>query len=407
MGGDVFSCNHSQTAQQNQISDDEDDVHPNIDTPSLFRWRHQARVDRMDELEREKQQLAQQKLEHERQIQSLHKQLAAAGATADPAVKKQLTELDKKTKDLTLHEQSIQTKERKAPWNVDTISKPAFSKTVINTKVTRGTDDASLTEEEREQKMKEFVKENKKLLQQYGMLKRYDDSKRFLMEHTQLTCENTANYLVIWCITLEMEGKSRLMEHVAHQFICMQFIMELSKQLDIDPRGCVSSFFSRIQVAEPEYRKQFESEIAAFKERIRNRAKEKLAEAAAEQMEEERQQRLGPGGLDPAEVFESLPEEMQKCFEARDIPMLQSVIAKLPVDEAKHHLKRCVDSGLWVPEGGAGGAESGSADGEKSDGEEADEEEEEGAAAAASAASGLEEKTYSPVKVAIDADDDN
>lgn len=26
-----------------EVSDDEDDTHPNIDTPSLFRWRHQVR----------------------------------------------------------------------------------------------------------------------------------------------------------------------------------------------------------------------------------------------------------------------------------------------------------------------------------------------------------------------------
>ena len=32
-----------------QISDDEDDTHPNIDTPSLFKWRHEARVKRMEE----------------------------------------------------------------------------------------------------------------------------------------------------------------------------------------------------------------------------------------------------------------------------------------------------------------------------------------------------------------------
>ena len=39
------------------MSDDEDDTHPNIDTPSLFRWRHQARVDRMDEAKKEKDDL--------------------------------------------------------------------------------------------------------------------------------------------------------------------------------------------------------------------------------------------------------------------------------------------------------------------------------------------------------------
>ena len=37
-----------------QVSDDEDDTHPNIDTPSLFRWRHQARVERMAEQKKEK-----------------------------------------------------------------------------------------------------------------------------------------------------------------------------------------------------------------------------------------------------------------------------------------------------------------------------------------------------------------
>ena len=32
-----------------EVSDDEDDTHPNIDTPSLFKWRHEARVKREEE----------------------------------------------------------------------------------------------------------------------------------------------------------------------------------------------------------------------------------------------------------------------------------------------------------------------------------------------------------------------
>lgn len=39
-----------------QVSDDEDDTHPNIDTASLFRWRHQARVERMEKAKEEKEQ---------------------------------------------------------------------------------------------------------------------------------------------------------------------------------------------------------------------------------------------------------------------------------------------------------------------------------------------------------------
>ena len=30
--------------------------------------------------------------------------------------------------------------------------------------------------------------------------------------------------------------------------------------------------------------------------------------------------------------------------------MLQDVMSSMPEDEAKYHLKRCIDSGLWVPD---------------------------------------------------------
>lgn len=40
------------------------------------------------------------------------------------------------------------------------------------------------------------------------MLRKYDDSKQFLKSHSHLVCENTANYLVIWCINLEIEEVS-------------------------------------------------------------------------------------------------------------------------------------------------------------------------------------------------------
>merc|ERR1719509_330295 len=207
-----------------------------------------------------------------------------------------------------------------------------------------------LTEdEEKEKKMKKFVKENEKLMKEYGMMKKFDDSKRFMMENTHLACEETANYLVIWCLDLEMEEKHDLMEHVAHQCICMQYLLELAKQLDTDPRACIKSFFSKIQIADDEYKKAFYDELKAFKDRIRKRAAEKVAEAMAEVEEEERVARLGPGGLDPAEVFESLPKEMQDCFEKQDIPMLQQFIKSLPEEEARLHMKRCVDSGLWCP----------------------------------------------------------
>lgn len=61
-------------------------------------------------------------------------------------------------------------------------------------------------------------------------------------------------------------------------------------------------------MAEKQYQDSFNEELTMFKERIRKRAEEKIRIAQAEIEEEERQARLGPGGLDPVEVFESLPD---------------------------------------------------------------------------------------------------
>lgn len=45
----------------------------------------------------------------------------------------------------------------------------------------------------------------------------------------------------------------------------------------------------------------------------------------------------------------SLLQELKKCFDAQDVPLLQATIAKMPEQEAIYFMKRCVDAGLWVP----------------------------------------------------------
>ena len=72
------------------------------------------------------------------------------------------------------------------------------------------------------------------------------------------------------------------MEHVAHQSIVMQFILELAKELKVDPRSCVSSFFSRIKLADKQYKEAFTDEYTAFKGRIKERAKVRLEKAMEE-----------------------------------------------------------------------------------------------------------------------------
>lgn len=74
-----------------------------------------------------------------------------------------------------------------------------------------------------------------------------------------------------------------------------------------------SFILHRIQIAEKTYKDSFDDELQQFKARIKKRAAEKIEEAIKEQEEEERKARLGPGGLDPVEVYEELPD-VSKLF---------------------------------------------------------------------------------------------
>ncbi|KAM3863741.1 hsp90 co-chaperone Cdc37-like [Diretmus argenteus] len=335
-----------------EVSDDEDDTHPNIDTPSLFRWRHQARVDRMDDFKKKGADLEKALAESKRKLADAQKRTRELANSATDDAKAELSKAQAEEKKLKKEERECEKRldehmreEKKMPWNVDTLSKEGFSKSVVNVKP----DPSEETEEERETKHKTFVEKYEKEIKHFGMLRRWDDSQKYLSDKPHLVCEETANYLVIMCIDLEVEEKHALMEQVAHQTIVMQFILELSKSLKVDPRGCFRQFFAKIKTADQQYQDAFNDELDAFKERVRGRAKIRIEKAMKEYEEEERQKRIGPGGLDPVEVYETLPAEMQKCFDDKDIQMLQDAISKMDPTEAKAHMKRCIDSGLWVP----------------------------------------------------------
>lgn len=205
-------------------------------------------------------------------------------------------------------------------------------------------------DEERQAEYSTFIEEHEKDIKAFGMLSKWDDCKRFLAEKPNLCCEDATNYLAIWCLNLQIEGKTDLMKHISKQVISMQYILELAKQLDCDPRSCIATFFTKIQKADKEYIDAFNNELESFRTRIQERALVKIEEARKEVEEEERRERLGPGGLDPLEVVETLPVELRECFDSRDTQKLKDVLNQMDMTEATYHMKRCIDSGLWVPD---------------------------------------------------------
>ncbi|XP_071400218.1 hsp90 co-chaperone Cdc37 [Centroberyx affinis] len=343
------------------VSDDEDVTHPHVDTPSLYRMRHRARLERMAEFQQRGEDLENNLSECKKRIEEAQGRLRELeggrkeGKEEDER-KAELSKARAEVKKLTRDEQQFEKmmeeyrrEEKKLPWNVDTLSKDGFSKSVLNIKPAAEEE----TEEEKEEKHQTFVEKYEKEIKHFGMMRRWDDSQKYLSDNPHLVCEETANCLVVMCIDLEVEEKHALMEQVAHQTIVMQFILELARTLQVDPRGCFRQFFSQIKTADKPYQDVFNHELESLKERVRDRAQARIEDALKELEEEERQKRLGPGGLDPVEVYQSLPKEMQRGFDEKNIQMLQDAISKLDPMEGKYHMMRCIDSGLWVP--GSGG----------------------------------------------------
>lgn len=335
-----------------EVSDDEDDTHPNIDTPSLFRWRHQARVDRTEEHQQEKAELEAKAHVHKKKVQELTSKLKKMPVeTSSNPLQVEMETLKKQEEEFKKKEAELEKKERLTPWNVDTLSKDGFEKTIIN----KPKESEVLSEEEKQTKMVSFIEKYETEIKNFGILKEYDLSSDHLRDRPHLVCSDTANYLTMWCVNLEVEGKHSLMTRVAHQTIVMQYILELAKQLKTDPRACVRGFFNRIKSAEKQYTDAFKEELEGFISRVELRAKVRIEEAVRQTEEEEKRKRLGPGGLDPVEVMETLPKELKDCFETRNVALLQGVIQKLPKDEAAYHMQRCVASGLWVTDAKAAG----------------------------------------------------
>ncbi|XP_069019574.1 hsp90 co-chaperone Cdc37-like 1 isoform X1 [Embiotoca jacksoni] len=171
-------------------------------------------------------------------------------------------------------------------------------------------------------KCKTFLQKYEEELRHFGMLRRWDDSQRFLADIPQLICEETANYLILWCMRLQQEGKEALMEQVAHQAVVMQFILEMALNSRQDPRGCFRQFFHKAKEGQDVYLEVFYTELGAFKQRVKEytlKCREDTSSTA--------QQNSGTKcRLDPKE--ETVPPQV-----------------------SEYPMKRCLEAGLWTSTG--------------------------------------------------------
>ncbi|KII62401.1 Hsp90 co-chaperone Cdc37 [Thelohanellus kitauei] len=106
-----------------EVSDDEDDTHPNIDTPSLFRWRHRARVEKMQAFEEKVKNFETRKNYAMNEYQTI-KQKIEEFKTANPsnylpeALTQEMKDIERQIEDIK-EEEALLNKEKK----VDVIDK--------------------------------------------------------------------------------------------------------------------------------------------------------------------------------------------------------------------------------------------------------------------------------------------
>merc|ERR1712038_102544 len=185
-----------------------------------------------------------------------------------------------------------------------------------------------------------------------------DQSKEFLIQHGNIMLqENASNYLLLASLEDEMNGFRDKMRLTARQSQLISNIAELAKSLKAHPGNVIMPFFQRLE--QKEHLDGFNAGLETFVQNLIKRAIVKRKEMNEAEVQEEaleegtdlkdipREERLGPGGLDPVEVFESLPESMQRAFETRDIEELKKAVSEMDPEEAEMHIKRCVDAGLW------------------------------------------------------------
>lgn len=429
-----------------ELSDDESDLHPNIDKESWFRMKHRSRLEREDREDKEKTEIAKLRSEFTSRLKIINARLKAiengsAGEDAEfedvDALKSEAAEIES---NLVNMQKRVEEIDEKRKWNIDNICKVKEERTIVNDSATVSslkaedfaptgiTEEAVAKNKEKEDAEKkkkavtattgikppsttaskavieekktdtvtttkttassavgpkvdekkekrgilsynDYVLTNEELLETYSEIEDLEKTKNYVWKHCDvLMHEHSQSYMLLSCLEDEMNGKRDRMKLVCRQSQILSHIQELGVSMNRDPRDVIIPFFERI--GEKQYLENFLEAVKQFEKRIVDRAVVKRKEMDMERLEEEGIP-LGPGGLNPFEVLNELPEALRDAFDSQDIGRLQSVIGSMDQKEASMWMKKCVDSGLWNPGGGADDSE---------DNEEAAKEAEEAAA---------------------------
>lgn len=315
-----------------ELSDDEDTFHPNLDKNLNIRVNRASRDRKEEEIDMEK------------------KKYEAEG-----------------------RKDKAEQIEAKRPLHVGNVCRVAEERTIVNwSNGSRKDRTVKDGEEFSVDAYFEFKRDHQKIFEEFTEAD-WEQSHQMLADHGGILFDDCANhYFLFTALDAETEGNTEQVLKLGRQGQIISQIQQLAKPMNRHPRDLVHRFFDRCNCDEA--RHSFQEGVDQFLGHIRRRAVEKKREAEEEAAREaakgtesaqpgERQpvplveamymmspeKRRGPGGLDPVEVFESLPESIQQCFGSGNAEQLQAVADEMEPEEFEGHFKRCIDSGLWRP----------------------------------------------------------
>jgi len=330
-------------------SDDDEECHPNIEKMTWRRLRKKQREEK--------------RAQQEKRLEELAELAEVARAELDSSDARAVAEAKKTIEACRKEEISIR---KVMKLTLEDVCKVTDERTMVSANASVREVPTATKKEDEAEALESFIKNyDSELIKYIECAERsYAENKEYLQSRPHLLCEQCTGWLLLRALEAEMGGDRGRMKQIVKQYLQLQTVMDLAKSTKKDPRDFIVRFFSNLD-RDPKNREKFMVEVEDFAKKIQQRAadkkreeaeKRKLAEELGldtedgkyEYQELTKEERMGPGGLDPVEVFKTLPKAMQEAFDKQDIPLLQTVIANMPKEEAAYHMKRCEDSGLWV-----------------------------------------------------------
>jgi cell division cycle protein 37 len=241
-----------------EISDDEKDAHPNIDSSLMIRIKREQRARREAEEEMKKAQL--------RKI-------------GTPEALRQVDDI-----------------ERKARLHVDNICRVVDEKTIVNkpsapalsSSAPSASSGASIPSQSEEDDFEDYVDQHEKVVSEFASISKLETSQEFLLDHLELLHEHACGWLLLHMLSLEMAGERGAMLNSTRQYLTLRNIVDLTREVKRgnDARPMVQMFFKQV-IGDKERAEMLDRETKNFGEQIVNRAIQKKAEMAAEQAQEE------------------------------------------------------------------------------------------------------------------------